>query len=119
MTGDINLFERPAEICYCVPNGASKCSPCRERSAINDRPTVWYVNVANDASIDLSSGSDLWGMDWTEAEVNAQTFQIRIPASGGLPEIEWVEYESIVDPSLPDDTVIILTGKETKIFRFE
>lgn len=31
MTSDLNLFERPAEICYCVPNGASLCAPCRER----------------------------------------------------------------------------------------
>jgi hypothetical protein len=33
MTNDLNLFERPAEICYCVGNGAATCAPCRERRA--------------------------------------------------------------------------------------
>lgn len=33
MTSDLNLFERPAEICYCVGNGAATCAPCRERRA--------------------------------------------------------------------------------------
>lgn len=33
MTSDLNLFERPAEICYCVGNGTATCTPCRERRA--------------------------------------------------------------------------------------
>ena len=35
----MNLFERKTEICYCVPNGASACAPCRERLAKKNAET--------------------------------------------------------------------------------
>jgi hypothetical protein len=33
MDRELNLFERPVEMCYCVPGGASACAPCRDRRA--------------------------------------------------------------------------------------
>lgn len=33
MESELNVFERPAQFCYCVTNGASACAPCRERRA--------------------------------------------------------------------------------------
>lgn len=39
MAVDLNIFERPAQICYCVGNGASTCAPCRERRAGKSVPS--------------------------------------------------------------------------------
>lgn len=33
MTREISLFERPTRLCYCAPNSAAQCAPCRERTA--------------------------------------------------------------------------------------
>lgn len=38
MTSDLNLFERPAQICYCVGNGIATCAPCRARRARKNAP---------------------------------------------------------------------------------
>lgn len=34
----MSFFEIPNQICYCVPNGASACAPCRERRAAEAVP---------------------------------------------------------------------------------
>lgn len=70
---DLNFFEQPSQICYCVPNGQSSCAPCRERRAaalpvrpplvlnrLPPLPKSWVHAYAGDRfiGVDLAKGAD-------------------------------------------------------------
>lgn len=69
----MNLFERKTEICYCVPNGASACAPCRERLAAKnaEKPTIIGVDFGKEESFTIVTKHRQGGLGWWRMSDNA------------------------------------------------